>query len=46
MKSRGKSGNEHEIIVRRRTKKGHGDEHGGAWKVAFADFTLDRKSVV
>ncbi|AWM59656.1 OmpA family protein [Pseudomonas songnenensis] len=40
MKSRGKSGNEHEIIVRRRTKKGHGDEHGGAWKVAFADFTL------
>ncbi|MCQ4233658.1 OmpA family protein [Pseudomonas stutzeri] len=42
MKSRGKGkgGEEHEIIVRRRSKKGHGDEHGGAWKVAFADFTL------
>ena len=41
MKSRdkGKAG-EREVIVRRRTKKGHGDEHGGAWKVAFADFTL------
>ncbi|WP_271411276.1 OmpA family protein [Pseudomonas sp. Q1-7] len=31
---------DHEIIVKRRSKKGHGDEHGGAWKVAFADFTL------
>jgi len=41
MKSRdkGKAG-EREIIIRRRSKKGHGDEHGGAWKVAFADFTL------
>lgn len=42
MKSRGKggAGGEHEIIIKRRSKKGHGDEHGGAWKVAFADFTL------
>ncbi len=42
MKSRDKSkgGGEHEIIIKRRSKKGHGDEHGGAWKVAFADFTL------
>lgn len=41
MKSRGKGGaGEHEIIIKRRGKKGHGDEHGGAWKVAFADFTL------
>ncbi len=42
MRSRGKSGagGEHEIIIKRRSKKGHGDEHGGAWKVAFADFTL------
>ncbi len=41
MKSRdkGKAG-EREIIIKRRSKKGHGDEHGGAWKVAFADFTL------
>lgn len=29
-----------EIIIKRRSKKGHDDEHGGAWKVAFADFTL------
>ena len=27
-------------MLKRRGKKGHGDEHGGAWKVAFADFTL------
>jgi chemotaxis protein MotB len=31
---------DHEIIVRRRSKKAHDDAHGGAWKVAFADFTL------
>lgn len=29
-----------EVIIKRRSKKGHDDEHGGAWKVAFADFTL------
>jgi chemotaxis protein MotB len=29
--------NDQPIIVKRR-KKGHGDHHGGAWKVAFADF--------
>lgn len=42
MRSRGKggAGGEHEIIIKRRSKKGHDDEHGGAWKVAFADFTL------
>lgn len=42
MRSRGKGNgaNDHEIIIKRRSKKGHGDEHGGAWKVAFADFTL------
>lgn len=38
MKKRG--GEEHEIIVKRRGKKGGHDEHGGAWKVAFADFTM------
>ncbi len=27
-------------IIRRQVKKGHGGHHGGAWKVAFADFTL------
>lgn len=27
-------------IIKRSGKKGHGAHHGGAWKVAFADFTL------
>lgn len=38
-----RSGNKahgHEVIIKRKGKKGHHDEHGGAWKVAFADFTL------
>src|ERR1700734_4054146 len=26
------------IIIIRRNKKGHAGHHGGAWKVAFADF--------
>jgi chemotaxis protein MotB len=30
----------HEIIIKRRAKKSYGEAHGGAWKVAFADFTL------
>ncbi|KRW60905.1 OmpA family protein [Pseudomonas sp. TTU2014-080ASC] len=38
MKKRG--GDAHEVIVKRRSKKGHEEEHSGAWKVAFADFTL------
>ncbi|MFV9682157.1 flagellar motor protein MotB [Pseudomonas sp. NY15367] len=38
MKPRGGDG--HEIIIKRRGKKGGHDEHGGAWKVAFADFTM------
>ena len=29
-----------EIIVKRRKKSGHDEVHSGAWKVAFADFTL------
>lgn len=36
---RGNKGGE-VVIHKRRGKKGHGDEHGGAWKVAFADFTM------
>ena len=40
MKNRGKGGDGHEIIIKRRSKKGHDESHGGAWKVAFADFTL------
>ena len=28
------------IIIKRRTKRGHTEQHSGAWKVAFADFTL------
>ncbi|MBM7059135.1 OmpA family protein [Pseudomonas sp. UL073] len=31
---------DHEIIIKRRSKKGHAEEHSSAWKVAFADFTL------
>lgn len=38
MKKRG--ADHQEIIVKRRAKKGHDDDHGGAWKVAFADFTM------
>ncbi|WPP00063.1 OmpA family protein [Pseudomonas sp. HR96] len=30
----------HEIIIKRQARKGHQAAHGGAWKVAFADFTL------
>lgn len=30
----------HEIIIKRRSRKGHEEGHGGAWKVAFADFTM------
>ena len=25
-------------IIVKRVKKGHGDHHGGAWKIAYADF--------
>jgi chemotaxis protein MotB len=39
MKKRG-SHDGQEIIIKRRTKKGHEESHGGAWKVAFADFTM------
>jgi chemotaxis protein MotB len=27
-------------IVKRVSRKGHDEAHGGAWKVAFADFML------
>lgn len=40
MKQRGNGTQEHEIIIKRRSKKNSHDAHGGAWKVAFADFTL------
>ena len=29
-----------QIIVKRRSKRGHNQDHSGAWKVAFADFAL------
>jgi chemotaxis protein MotB len=32
------SGKEHEPIIIIRKKGGHGGHHGGAWKVAYADF--------
>lgn len=38
MRKRGQQ--DHEIIVKRRGKKGHAEEHSSAWKVAFADFTM------
>lgn len=37
MRSRNK---EHTTIIKRSSRKGHEAMHGGAWKVAFADFTL------
>lgn len=40
MKQRGNGTQEHEIIIKRRSKKNAHETHGGAWKVAFADFTL------
>lgn len=38
MKKRGDQGGE--VIIKRRGKKQAHEAHGGAWKVAFADFTL------
>ncbi|MEO3989826.1 putative lateral flagellar export/assembly protein LafU [Pseudocitrobacter cyperus] len=38
MRSRGKE--QHTTIIKRSSRKGHEGFHGGAWKVAFADFTL------
>ncbi|MET1076698.1 MAG: OmpA family protein [Pseudomonas sp.] len=35
-----RSGDHQEIIIKRRSKRGHEQAHGGAWKVAFADFTM------
>ena len=32
------SSNAHPIVVRRRAPGGHGASHGGAWKIAYADF--------
>ena len=31
---------EHTTIIKRSSRKSHEAMHGGAWKVAFADFTL------
>ncbi|MET0518968.1 MAG: flagellar motor protein MotB [Burkholderiaceae bacterium] len=35
-----KSGGHHETVVKRVSRKHEEDAHGGAWKVAFADFCL------
>mgnify|MGYP001627473719 CR=1 FL=1 len=35
-----RSDKDFEVIVKRRKKNNHDDSHGGAWKVAFADFTM------
>ncbi|HFK5799499.1 TPA: putative lateral flagellar export/assembly protein LafU [Enterobacter hormaechei subsp. oharae] len=37
---RGSRGKEHTTIIKRSSRKSHDAFHGGAWKVAFADFTL------
>lgn len=39
MRKRGDQANQ-EIIIKRRSRRGHEEAHGGAWKVAFADFTM------
>ncbi len=36
----GKAGGHHETIVKRGRAHAHDDDHGGSWKVAFADFCL------
>lgn len=36
----GRAGGGHETVVKRVSRREEGDEHGGAWKVAFADFCL------
>ncbi|WP_330208554.1 MULTISPECIES: OmpA family protein [unclassified Pseudomonas] len=40
MNSRAGNNKDREIIIKRRSRKGHEEAHGGAWKVAFADFTM------
>ncbi|WP_165664508.1 OmpA family protein [Metapseudomonas otitidis] len=40
MSRNAKKADGHEVIIKRKGKKGRHDEHSGAWKVAFADFTL------
>jgi chemotaxis protein MotB len=37
-KQREKGGKEQPPIIVKKIKKGHGGHHGGAWKVAYADF--------
>lgn len=37
---RGRRGEHGDLIVKRAARRGHDDDHGGSWKVAFADFCL------
>ena len=37
---RAPKGKGHTTIIKRSARKSHDAIHGGAWKVAFADFTL------
>jgi chemotaxis protein MotB len=37
-KQKEKGGKEQPPIIVKKIKKGHGEHHGGAWKVAYADF--------
>ncbi|HEX2012796.1 MAG TPA: flagellar motor protein MotB, partial [Roseateles sp.] len=36
----GKADGHHPTVVKRVSRKAHEEAHGGAWKVAFADFCL------
>ncbi|HEY1130739.1 MAG TPA: flagellar motor protein MotB [Roseateles sp.] len=36
----GRSDGQHATVVKRVSRKAHDESHGGAWKVAFADFCL------
>jgi len=36
----GRRGEHADLIVKRAIRRGHDDDHGGSWKVAFADFCL------
>lgn len=40
MNTAAKADKGHATIIKKVSKKGHDEAHGGAWKVAFADFVL------
>ncbi|WJF90784.1 flagellar motor protein MotB [Paraburkholderia bonniea] len=38
--AKSKPAHQHETVIKRVSKRHHDDDHGGSWKVAFADFCL------